>query len=352
MPRPCRKCLLPHNVPGANINSEGICEPCRNYSEKNRGEIEKKRIEWEVDLERVLQDCRGHGEYDCLLSLSGGKDSIYLLHKLVKEYRLKVLAYTSDFDIPPIALANIQRAVKKLNVDHMVDRPSREFYKKFIRYLLKNQKSEGAVYTVCYFWLDIREGDTLKLALKKKIPLILAGYSPGQPDPKRMLYEMPRRRISEEDWTPKELFEKGVLSESDRNQFWNPSLYPKGTVFPRFLAPLHAWNYNQREIMKKVVELGLVQNRIHANPIFSNFSLNWLLMYSDLIHLGYNPYAPEFAQLIREGKADIHYWRILAPILNFMIRRQLWMGRNVKKWLDWLELKPEELKIRDRDRSD
>ena len=57
--------------------------------------------------------------------------------------------------------------------------------------------------------------------------------------------------------------------------------------------------------MKKVVELGLVASSKHASPVYSNYPINWLLMYSDLKNLGYNPYAPEFATLIREGKAVV-----------------------------------------------
>jgi len=56
--------------------------------------------------------------------------------------------------------------------------------------------------------------------------------------------------------------------------------------------------------MRQVVRLGLVRRSSHASPIVSNYPINWLMMYSDLKHFGYNPYAPEFADLIREGKAE------------------------------------------------
>ena len=111
-----------------------------------------------------------------------------------------------------VALDNISRTIKKLGIDHIVYTPKEEFYKKFIVYLLKNQNKKGAVHTVCYFWLNIREGDMLKIAMEKNIPLILTGYAPGQPEPERMLYEMPIERIRQ-DWTPYELFESGLFEE-------------------------------------------------------------------------------------------------------------------------------------------
>jgi hypothetical protein len=68
-------------------------------------------------------------------------------------------------------------------------------------------------------------------------------------------------------------------------------------------------------------------------------------MYSDLKNLGYNPYAPEFSQLIREGKANRLHWRVLGPIVNFMIRRKIFLGRQVRTSLDWLQMNESELAI-------
>ena len=121
---------------------------------------------------------------------------------------------------------------------------------------------------------------------------MLAGYSPGQPEPERMVYEFSREMIGATDWTPPALRDAGVLETSELARFWNPSRYAPGTVFPRYLAPFHAWPCDQDEIMKKVVQLGLVRNLTHASPIHSNYPINWLLMYSDILNFGYNPYAP------------------------------------------------------------
>lgn len=72
----------------------------------------------------------------------------------------------------------------------------------------------------------------------------------------------------------------------DLSRFWNPKRYPSGTQFPRYLAPYHAWSYDQDEIMKKVVQLGLISSTKNASPVFSNYPINWLLMYSDLRNFG------------------------------------------------------------------
>jgi hypothetical protein len=341
----CRNCLLPREVAGADIDASGLCAPCRAYSAGSRQPDETLRREREADLAAALEACRGAGEYDCLVNLSGGKDSCYLLYRLKAEYGLNVLAFTTDMNVPPVAWDNIRRTIDRLGVDHVVHTPNREFYRKLYRHLLQNQESRGAVRTVCYVCAPLFEGYALALAVEKEIPLVVAGYSPGQPDPDRMTYEFSRAMIAETDWTPPEVRECGLFTEEELALFWNPLRYPAGTQFPRYLAPFHAWPYNQGEVMQQVVRLGLAVNSRHANPIHSNCPLNWLLMYSDLQNLGYNPYTPEFSALIREGKASRAYWRIGTPLVNTMIRTRTFMGRNVQTSLEWLDLKTDDLKI-------
>jgi hypothetical protein len=306
---------------------------------------EHVRQQRENDLEAALKNCRGQGEYDCIVTLSGGKDSCYLLHRIKRDYDLDVLAFTVNVNIPGVAWRNIRRTVEHLDVPHIIYTPPRDWYRKLFRFLLQNQEARGAVRTVCYVCAALTEGYAIRLAVEKRVPLILAGYSPGQPDPDRMLYEFSPKMISQTDWTPPELRASGLFDETELSLFWNPLRCSPDTQFPRILAPFHAWRYSQAETMKRVVELGLIVNRKHASPIYSNCPVNWLLMYSDLKNLGYNPYAPEFSTLIRQGKASRWYWRIMAPLVDFMIRHQILLGRNARTSFRQLGLRPEELRI-------
>jgi len=332
-------------VNGVKIDADGVCNLCHEYADTDPSIEESSRVQREADLKEALENCRGVGEYDCIVPLSGGKDSVYLLYKLKVEYGLKILAFTTDINIPPLAWQNIKRTLKKLDIAHLSYAPSFGFYTKLFRYLLQNQEERGAVYTVSYVYAPLFEGDAIKLAIEKGVPLVLAGYSPGQPEPERMLYEFSSKLIRETDWTPPGLRECGFFSESELQNFYNPSDYSKDTKFPRYLAPFHAWHYNQEEVMQQVVKLGLVGRRKHANPILTNYPINWLMMYSDLINFGYNPYHPEFSALIREGKANKTYWRFMTPFVNWIIRNKVLLGREVTKNLRWLDLNPRDLVI-------
>lgn len=344
----CKLCLIPDAAPGISLSADRICNLCHQSAHERLSAVaieEETRAKFADDLERTLAECRGKAEYDCVVALSGGKDSLYLLHRLKKDYGLKILAFTVDVNIPQLAWENIRRTVAVLDLDHVVYRPPHSFYEKLFRYLLTNQEERGAVYTISYVYAPLFEGDAIKLAMEKGIPLVLAGYSPGQPEPERMLYEFSDKLIRKTDWTPPELSRCGQFSRDELERFYNPLRLPAGTVFPRYLAPFHAWQYNQDEIMRKVVELGLASSTKHASPVHSNYPINWLLMYSDLKSFGYNPYAPEFAALIRQGKASRTQWRIMAPIVDFMIRERFGPGREVSRSLRWLGLRPEDLQI-------
>ncbi|MDS4056528.1 hypothetical protein [Accumulibacter sp.] len=345
--RRCAKCLVPDQVPGVSLADDGVCNLCRDEAALARetAQAEEARRAFELDLERTLAESRGQAEYDCLVPLSGGKDSIYLLYRLAVELKLKVLAFTVDINIPPLAWDNIRRALAKLDIDHLSYSPSQAFYRKTFRYLLSNQEERGAVYTLSYVYAPLFEGDAIKLAIEKGIPLVLAGYSPGQPEPERMLYEFSRPLICATDWTPPELRRCGEFSEEELARFYNPTTLPKGTAIPRYLAPFHAWPYNQEEIMRKVVEHDLVASSKHANPIHSNYPINWLLMYSDLRTFGYNPYAPEFSTLIRHGKANRRYWQIMGPVVDFLIRHRIGPAKEVTRSLDWLGMTADDLRL-------
>ena len=107
----CSKCVLSDNTPHIVFDKDGVCNYCHTY--------EKFSYKGESELLQTLDAFRRpDSKYDCLVGLSGGRDSSYLLLRLVKDYGMKVLAvnYENPFTVPQ-AKANIENALKALNVD-------------------------------------------------------------------------------------------------------------------------------------------------------------------------------------------------------------------------------------------
>lgn len=109
----CSKCILPSTTPGIVFDSDGVCNYCQSY--------EPMQADGEHVLETLLSSVREASKgkkYDCMVGLSGGRDSTFTLWKLVHDYQLRVLAvhYNNPFSSPH-ALRNIERACEILNVD-------------------------------------------------------------------------------------------------------------------------------------------------------------------------------------------------------------------------------------------
>lgn len=102
------------------FDDSGICDHCRDF-EKN---VEPN---WHVDkrgydnLSRIVEIIRKEGkgkDFDCILGLSGGLDSSYMLHVLVTEFELRPLVFHVDGGWnSDIAVHNIQMLIDKLNLD-------------------------------------------------------------------------------------------------------------------------------------------------------------------------------------------------------------------------------------------
>ena len=167
----CKKCLLTEAYPGLSFNEEGICLMCAsNQVFSPYGEDKLIRI-----LETAKK--RKRGEYDALVPLSGGKDSMYILYLAVKEYKLKVLTMTYDNGFTnPLAVENMNRAVEKMNVRHIVCKPDDDVLKRIYKNIFM---LSGDVCGICGIAMRTR---MYKVAKDYGIPVVLLGTSPLEED--------------------------------------------------------------------------------------------------------------------------------------------------------------------------
>ncbi|MEM9293633.1 MAG: amino acid adenylation domain-containing protein [Acidobacteriota bacterium] len=112
----CTRCGLPSNYPGATFDDQGLCSVCLAYEAT---EIHTRTYFRSLDDLRAIfeESARRHNPpYDCIMLLSGGKDSSYALSRLV-ELGLKVYAFTLDNGfISEGAKENVRRVAAQLEV--------------------------------------------------------------------------------------------------------------------------------------------------------------------------------------------------------------------------------------------
>lgn len=116
----CVRCVMPHTKPDLHIDNEGVCNACRSI--EKRKEIDWDRRKTEL-LEVLARHRRNGSNWDCIVPVSGGKDSTYQVIRML-QLGLNPLCVTSHTcDLSDIGRANIEN-LKRLGVDHVEFSPN------------------------------------------------------------------------------------------------------------------------------------------------------------------------------------------------------------------------------------
>jgi N-acetyl sugar amidotransferase len=131
----CTRCTYPFITVNLMLDDEGVCGACRTEEEFQQLTpefwAERKKI-----FERLIEEIRVNStsEYDCIVPVSGGKDSYYQTHVVASEYGLKPLLVTyHGNNYLPEGDYNRDRMRHVFNADHIVMGPSVEVLKKLNR---------------------------------------------------------------------------------------------------------------------------------------------------------------------------------------------------------------------------
>lgn len=134
--RRCSKCLLPETHPFIAFDEHGICNHCRTYTPIDM--LPK------ADLFQLADRIRSNnGKADCIVPLSGGRDSTFILSKVKRELGLNPVAYSYDWGlVTDLARRNQSRLCQALGVEHIVIsadiRKKRSYVRKNVSTWLKN----------------------------------------------------------------------------------------------------------------------------------------------------------------------------------------------------------------------
>lgn len=168
--RYCSKCIIPDTRPGIEIGADGVCSACLSHATKNHD------IDWterESSFKSVVAEAlrKSHG-YDCLIPVSGGKDSTWQVVKCL-EYGLNPLAVTwktpARTEVGARNLANLV----SLGVDHIDYQINPCVEKKFMYQALVRFGSTAIPMHMALFNIP------LTLAIKYRIPLVVWGENSG-----------------------------------------------------------------------------------------------------------------------------------------------------------------------------
>ena len=168
----CAACGIGNDTPGIKLDERGCCNLCRDFA--TYADRIDAYFRQRDELREVIAEAakRKTGKYDCMALLSGGKDSTYALYQLVG-MGFKVYALTLDNGyISPEALANAQRVVDDLGIDH--EFASTDHMPEIFRDSLRRFSNvcQGCFKTI--YTLSLRRANELG------IPALVTGLSRGQ----------------------------------------------------------------------------------------------------------------------------------------------------------------------------
>jgi N-acetyl sugar amidotransferase len=161
----CKKCVLPNSRPGLIFDKFCICNACKNNFKKVEVNWDKR----EKDFLKIVQSIKKlNRRYDCLIPVSGGKDSHWQVITALK-YGLNPLTITFR---PPLwnrlGQDNLDN-LRLLGVDHFLVSPNPKVEKLFIKKSLIKYGTTAIPIHMGMFQ------SSFQLAVKYEIPLIIWG---------------------------------------------------------------------------------------------------------------------------------------------------------------------------------
>jgi N-acetyl sugar amidotransferase len=122
----CSRCIYDERVPSITFDEDGVCKYCHQV-DRLKAQYGTGSPAGERRFDEICEEIRSAGRgkrYDCVIGVSGGTDSSFLVH-LAKERGLRPLAahYDNTWN-SAIATMNIHKVLSALDVDlhtHVVD---------------------------------------------------------------------------------------------------------------------------------------------------------------------------------------------------------------------------------------
>lgn len=262
----CTRCCMPETNAFQKFDEMGICNACRSSEQK-------MKIDWDErkrKLEEIFLDFKkkSGNNYDCIVPISGGKDSCFQLHVIVKIFKLTPLAVTFSHNWwTKTGKYNLENILEKLGVDHMMYTPNRGLINKLAK---KSLKMIGDSCWHCHagVW-----SYPFHVATKFNIPLIIFGESPadfsGQDtyDKHKILKkDFGKEGLKHSIKVPASKMTDKNLSEKDLNLFFPPSdkELSKTGVQGIFLGDYIFWDHErQSEFLKR--EYGWREDKVEGS---------------------------------------------------------------------------------------
>lgn len=166
----CKRCVMPGTRPGITFNEEGVCSACQSYEHR-------KTIDWKARWKEFGILCNkyrrsnGPNNYDCIIAVSGGKDSHFQTYLMKNVMKMNPLLVTveDNFPMTNAGMHNIKNISEAFGCDIISMKPNIQAQKKIMRYTFEKYGKPTYLFDRYIYTYP------LHMASKFKIPLLIYG---------------------------------------------------------------------------------------------------------------------------------------------------------------------------------
>ena len=147
----CKLCYMPDTRPNTPFK-DGICQACLNYKERNMVDWNNRESELKALCDKYRKD---DGSYDCIIPVSGGKDSYFLVYIMTKKMNMHPLlvTVTDGFTHTKAGIHNLKNLIEVFKLNHYQYAINYDLFKRATRIAFEEtgealKFTEYAIYTI------------------------------------------------------------------------------------------------------------------------------------------------------------------------------------------------------------
>ena len=297
----CSRCIMPETAKGIEFDEKGLCQLCQGYKKfipKGDNEL----------IKEIQPYINGNGKYNCVVPVSGGRDSSYALYYSKEVLGLKPIAVHNDNDFEAeIARKNLEIITKNLNVPLVRIGSKAQMSKKVVAEKFKMNVPFGpelVVYETCEACKYGFESAAYNVSRKEGIQLIIWGDSKDEST--QPFHALTTHNESPSKW--QRLLSGRIINVVKYKYYFGKMKKEYGPNSPEGLKEIHLYEYIEWD-RKRIVET--IQNRLgwskpEESPTSWRIDCDLVPLVNYLTYKAYGVSKIElgFSNMIRSGKMD------------------------------------------------